>query len=83
MVEREKITAGECITIGQTTLIPVIRIVAHCRKGSRGITGFGYSDVLGILILSAEGTHAIDVSGKSIPVEHYVELVPGLAEFLQ
>ncbi|HEY91899.1 MAG TPA: hypothetical protein G4O07_08720 [Dehalococcoidia bacterium] len=83
MVETKKVIAGDCLTVGTVKLVPIVKTVARCRSYGPGITGFGSSDVLGIVVLSAEATYAIDVSGERVPVEHYLELVPELAEMLQ
>ena len=83
MVETKKVIAGDCLTIGTVKLVPIVKTVARCRRFGPGITGFGSSDVLGIVVLSAEEINAIDVSGERVPVEHYLELVPELVEVLQ
>jgi len=82
MVETKKVIAGDCLTVGTVKLIPIVKTVARCRSYGPGITGFGSSDVLGIVVLSDEGTHAIDISGERVPLEHYLELVPELAGIL-
>ena len=82
-MEKEEISAGERIIVGQVTLLPVIRTVAHCRKGSRGIIGSGSREVLGVVVLSPEGPHAINVSGESVPVEDYAAQVPEIEELLR
>ena len=82
-METKKVIAGDCLTVGTVKLVPIVKTVARCRSHGPGIMGFGSSDVLGIVVLSAGSTYAIDVSGESVPVEHYLELVPELAEILQ
>jgi hypothetical protein len=82
MVEKEEISAGELITVGQVTLLPILRTVANCRMGSRGIIGSGSRDVLGVVVLSPAGQWAISVSGESVSVEDYVRLVPDISELL-
>ena len=79
-MEKEEISAGERITVGQVTLLPIIRTVAHCRKGSRGIIGSGSREVLGVVVLSPEGQHAISVAGEEVPVERYASQVPEIEE---
>ena len=83
MVETKKVIAGDCLTVGTVKLVPIIKTVARCRNYGPGVTGFGSSDILGIVVLSAEGAYALNVSGERIPVGHYLELVPELAEILQ
>jgi hypothetical protein len=82
-VEKEKISAGERITVGQVTLVPILRTAAHCRMGSRGIIGSGSREVLGVVVLSPQGHRAISVSGESVPIERYASQVPEIEEFLR
>ena len=82
-MEKEEISAGERITVGQVTLLPILRTVSHCRKGSRGIIGSGSRDVLGVVVLSPQGQYAINVSGESVPVEDYAAQVPEIEELLR
>ncbi|MBL7165248.1 MAG: hypothetical protein ISS55_02030 [Dehalococcoidales bacterium] len=82
-MEKEEISAGERITVGQVTLLPILRTVAHCRKGSRGIIGSGSREVLGVVVLSPAGHRAISVSGESVPLENYISQVPEIEELLR
>ena len=82
-MEKEEVSAGEPITIGQVTLVPIIRTVSHCRRSGRGVVGFGTRDVLGVVVLSPEGAHAISVSGEEVPVERFTKQVPEVAGLLR
>ncbi len=82
-MEKEEISAGERITVGQVTLLPILRTVAHCRKGSRGIIGSGSREVLGVVVLSPAGHRAISVSGESVPLENYMSQGPEIEGLLR
>ncbi len=82
-MEKEEISASERITVGKVTLLPILRTVAHCRKGSRGIIGSGSREVLGVVVLSPAGHRAISVSGESVPVERYAEQIPEIEKLLR
>jgi len=82
-VEKEEISASERITVGKVTLLPILRTVAHCRKGSRGIIGSGSREVLGVVVLSPEGPRAINIAGEEVPIEDYTAQVPELARLLE
>ena len=82
MVEKQEVTAGQRITIGQVTVVPVVRTtVCGDNKGS-GFTVFGAREVLGIMVASPDGVRAIDISGEEVPIEKYLRQVPQLAEVL-
>lgn len=84
MVEKEEVKCGESIAVGAVTVVPIIRTVARCRKGGgSGVMGFGVKDVLGVVVLSPQGTRAINVSGEEVPVEDYAAQVPELARLLE
>jgi len=76
------VSAGEHIAVGQVTIVPIVRTSAHCRRGGRGLVGFGSKDVLGVVVLSTEGQYAISVSGEEVPLERFAEQVPELARLL-
>jgi len=79
VVEAEEVRAGARITIGGVTLVPVVRTVAYCHGIRGSIAGFGVKEVVGVVVLSADGKRAISVSGEEVPVESFAEQVPEVA----
>jgi len=82
-VEKEEISAGTLIRVGEVTLVPILRTTVVCLSGRRGITGFGTREVIGMVVVSPEGNRAISVSGEEVPVEKYTEKVPEINELLR
>jgi hypothetical protein len=82
-VEKEEISVGKRITIGELTLVPILRTHVVCLSGRRGITGFGTKEVTGIVVVSPAGSRAISISGEEVPIEQYTAQVPGVGEFVQ
>jgi hypothetical protein len=82
-VEKEKISTGTVIRIGEVTLIPILRTVVVCLSGRRGVTGFGTREVIGMLVISPAGNRAISISGEEVPVEKFTAQVPGIDELMQ
>ncbi len=82
-MEKEEISAGTLIRVGEVTLVPILRTTVVCLSGRRGITGFGTREVIGMVVVSPEGNRAISVSGEEVPVEKYTEKVPEINELLR
>ena len=83
MVEKEEVVASEPIIVGETTLLPIVRIVVVCRNGKEGIVGFGGKEIIGVIVISSTELYAINVSGEEVPVDHYASRIPKVAELLR
>ena len=81
-MEKEKVSIGEHITIGELTLVPILRTAVVCLSGRRGITGFGTKEVTGIVVVSPTGNHAISISGEEVPLEEFATTIPQIDELL-
>ena len=81
-MEKEEVSAGERISIGDVTLIPIVRTVVHCDERRDGVYGFASKSVVAVVVVSPEGQRAITVSGEDVPLTDYAESVPEVAELL-
>jgi len=82
-VEKEEISAGTYIRVGGITLVPILRTAVVCLSGRRGVTGFGTREVVGIVVVSPTGNHAISISGEEVPLDDYASQVPEVKELLR
>ena len=82
-MEKEKISTGTLIRIGEVTLIPILRTAVVCLSGRRGVTGFGTREVIGIVVVSPAGNRAISISGEEVPIEEYAAQLPEVRELLR
>jgi hypothetical protein len=82
-VEKEKISVGTRITIGELTLVPILRTSVVCLSSRRGIAGFGTKEVTGIVVVSPAGNRAVSISGEEVPVEEFASAVPEIEELLR
>jgi len=82
-VEKEEISTGTLIRIGEVTLVPILRTAVVCLSGRRGVTGFGTREVIGMVVVSLEGNRAISISGEEVPIEKYATQVPEVDELLR
>ena len=81
-MEREELSARQRITIGETTLLPIVRISLSCRNTKQGIVCFGSKNVIGIVVKSLSSVRAINVDGEEVPVEQYAEQVLEVRQLL-
>lgn len=81
-METEEIRVGQKITVGEITLLPIIRTSVTCRSVNGGIVCLGSKNLVGIVVVSPEEKRAISIDGEEVPVHHYMELVPELKQLL-
>ncbi len=70
-MEKETVFTGEWLTIGEVTLVPVLRTRADCRCRAGGVVATGTKDVIGVIVISAEGRRAIPVTGDEQELAEY------------
>ncbi len=82
-MEIEEITAGQPIKVGDITLVPIIRTFVRCAGVETGIVCHGSSSPTGILVFSKEDKYALNLNGKRMPIDQYLQQVPGLVDVLE
>ena len=82
-MEVEKVSAGQPIVIGEMTLLPITRTCLSCREVDSSFVCSGSKDLVGIVVVSPEGKRAINAAGEEVPLEDYLEQVPGIKELLE
>lgn len=81
-MEKEELSAGQRIEVGEMTLLPIVGTSVNCQSVSRGIIYSGRKHPVGIVVVSPEWEGAISVAGEEVPVEQYAEQVPEVKELL-
>ncbi len=77
-MEKEAVFTGEPLTIGEVTLLPVLRVRVACQRLSGGVVATGAKDVIGIIVISAEGRRVIPVTGDERQLEEYPAVAAAL-----
>ncbi len=77
-MEKEVVFAGEPLIIGEVTLLPVLRTHVGCQRLSGGVVAIGAKDVIGVIVISAEGRRAIPVIGDERQLGGYPAVVAAL-----
>ncbi len=81
-MEKKKIDTDVPITIAGITLIPVTEAILNCWPVTKGISFFGIKRPLGVIMISPSGRKAFRTSGEEIPLEQFIQEVPGIKEVL-
>ena len=82
-LEKEEISAGQLITVGELTLLPIIRTYMSCQKVNKGIACFGSKIPIGIIVISPSWRCVLTITGEEVPLDQYIEQVPEVKELLQ
>jgi len=82
-LEKEEISTGQYIYVGELTLLPIIRTYMSCRNVNNGIACFGTKTPIGIIVISPDWRRALNITGEEVPLDEYLEQVPEVKELLQ
>ena len=78
----EEVKAGQPIRVGEITLAPIEHTFASCVGMEGGVVGRGSKGLAGIVVVSGKNRYAVDLTGKEVPMDHYLKQVPELAQLL-
>ena len=82
-MEKEKVEIGNPVTIGGLTLIPVVELsLAYWCSGGR-FSCFGAKQPTSIVVVSPSEKRAFRVSGEEVPLDQFIEEIPGMKEVLE
>ena len=82
-METKEVSAGQYITVGEITLLPIIRTSVISRSVNQGVVCSGSKSLIGIVVVSPKRKYAINMDGEEVPVEQYAEQVPEVKELLK
>jgi len=81
-MEVEELSVDEEITIGDMTLIPIVKVSIFTRSWAKNIFLSGSKKPEAIVILTPLETKVLKISGEEVPLEKFLEEFPGLKEHL-
>ena len=79
----KSISAGQIITVGEVTLIPIVETSLKSRRFKRGFICLGVKKPVAVVVASPQKNYALSMTGEEVPVEHYAEQFPEIRELLQ
>ena len=81
-MEIEEVKAGPRIRVGDIILVPIVRTFVSCVSVGTGVVVHGSMAPTGVAVVSGGDRYAVDLTGARMPIDRYLEQVPGLAEAL-
>lgn len=81
-MEKNKITTGIPVTIGMTTIVPVLRTLARCYQLDGSLSIFGNKEPVCILLIRESAITALKTNGEEVPLEQLVQEVPNIKTVL-
>ena len=82
-MERAEVTIETPVTAAGVTLIPVVKVSLNHWCGRGGISFFGFKQPLGVVVVSMSEKAAFGMAGEEIPLDQFMQEVPGLKEILE
>ena len=82
-MEIKRISAGQQITVGEITILPIIQTFMVYRRVKASIAAAGETSPVGIVVVSPQRKYAINMAGEEVPLEQYAADVPEVQELLE
>jgi uncharacterized spore protein YtfJ len=73
-LEIESLSAGQPITVGELTILPIIRVYIGCQNTDFLIVGSASKRPVAIVVISPQEKHALNLDGEEVPLEQYAEV---------
>ena len=81
-MEKKRVGADTPVAVAGVTLIPVTEVILNCWPAKKGISFLGMKRPLGVIMISPSWQKAFRISGEEIPVEQFIQEVPGIKQVL-
>ncbi len=78
----EEVEIGNPMVIAGVTLIPVAKVSLKYWHNNRGISFLGTKQPFGVVVVSPSGKRAIRISGEEVPLDKFIQEVPGIQDIL-
>ena len=78
----EEFKAGQPISVGEITLVPIERTFVSCVSMEGGAVVRGSKGLAGIVVVSGKKRYTIGLTGEEVPMDRYLKQVPELALLL-
>jgi hypothetical protein len=75
--------AGKPIVIGEFTVVPLEEMHTHHATGGRGLAVFVTRKPAGVVVISPEGSWALNMDGAQVPLDSCTREFEGLRELLE
>ncbi len=79
-MEKKEIEIGSPVTVAGVTLIPVIKVSLNYWRRNGSLSFFGVKQPIGVVIVSPSVKRAFRITGEEVPLEQFIQEVPGMKE---
>jgi len=69
---------GQPSTIGEITIIPLEEIYLYCDKREDGIWAYAFKQPIGVVIISPQFKHVLDIQGEELDLNTCIQDFKGL-----
>ena len=81
-MEKKEVSAGNPVTVAGVTLIPVVEVSINGWHGKGGISFFGVKRPVGLVLLAPPVNKAFRMNGEEVPLNQFIQEVPGMKQIL-
>lgn len=81
-MEKKRLGADTPVTVAGVTLIPVTETILNRWPVKKGVSFLGIKRPMGVIMISPSWKKAFRISGEEIPLDQFIQEVPGIKEVL-
>ena len=78
----KKNRVGHPSTIGEITIIPLEEIYLYCEKREEGIWAYASKQPIGVVIISPQFKHVLDIQGEELDLNTCIQDFDGLKQII-
>jgi uncharacterized spore protein YtfJ len=82
-MKEKEIEIGSPVTVAGVTLIPVIKVSLNYWRRNGSLSFFGVKQPIGMVVVSPSGKRALRITGQEVPLDQFIQEVPGMKEVLE
>lgn len=82
-MKEKEIEIGSPVTVAGVTLIPVIKVSLNYWRLNGSLSFFGVKQPIGMVVVSPSGKRAFRITGEEVPLDQFIQEVPGMKEVLE
>ena len=76
----KEIRVGRPVIVGEVTIVPLERVSVYHDSGEDRLSVYISKEPVGIMISSPQGKWAVDMCGRQMPRETYIQEIRGLQQ---
>ncbi len=82
-MEKKEVEIGSPVTVAGVTLIPLIKVSLNYWRRNGSLSFLGVKQPIGVVIVSPSAKRAFRITGEEVPLDQFIQEVPGIKEVLE